>query len=176
MRIDFAPVIEIPARAIDYSIGWKGRSPMTDDEKKVKHLELIQGVVNRLAGNSFSMKGWSITLVSALFALAAKDANVRYAALALLPALCFWGLDAYYLRQERLFRKLYDAVRTDKKFLDPRKPGEPGQPIASFSMNTAPVNSEVDSWSSVLISPTIVWLHAPITIAVVAVIIYAALM
>jgi len=64
---------------------------MTDDEKQIKHLELIQQVVSRLAGNSFSIKGWSITLVSALFELAAKDSNVRYAILALLPALCFWG-------------------------------------------------------------------------------------
>lgn len=33
-----------------------------------KHLALVQGVINRLAGNSFSLKGWSVTLVSALLA------------------------------------------------------------------------------------------------------------
>ena len=41
-----------------------------------KHLELIQGVINRMAGNSFHLKGWSVVLVSALFALAASNAKV----------------------------------------------------------------------------------------------------
>src|SRR5438552_18609082 len=120
---------------------------MDADEQKAKHLEMIQAVVSRLAGNSFSVKGWSITLVSALFALAAKDANVRYAVLALLPALCFWGLDAYYLRQERLFRKLYDAVRTGATVGDPPTPV-----IQLFSMNTTPVSPMVDSWARTAIS------------------------
>ncbi len=40
-------------------------------EAKLKHLEMIQGVVNRMASNSFQLKGWSVVLVSALFALAA---------------------------------------------------------------------------------------------------------
>src|SRR5438552_10615326 len=128
---------------------------MDADEQKAKHLEMIQAVVSRLAGNSFSVKGWSITLVSALFALAAKDSNPRYAALALLPALCFWGLDAYYLRQERLFRKLYEAVRTGAAV------GDPQLVIELYSMNTTPVSSSVDSWSSTLVSKSIFWLHSP---------------
>jgi hypothetical protein len=32
---------------------------------KIKHLEMIQAVISRLANNSFLLKGWSITLVSA---------------------------------------------------------------------------------------------------------------
>ncbi|UCC30380.1 MAG: hypothetical protein JSU86_19540 [Phycisphaerales bacterium] len=82
-----------------------------DEERLVKHLGFIQGVINQMAHNSFLLKGWSVTLVAAIFVLAAKDANERYAILGLLPGLAFWGLDAYYLRQERLFCKLYDAVR-----------------------------------------------------------------
>jgi len=141
---------------------------MTADEQKAKHLEMIQAVVSRLAGNSFSIKGWSITLVSALFALAAKDANVRYAALALLPGLCFWGLDAYYLRQERLYRKLYNAVRIAPAL------GNPPTVLDPFSMDTTPLVAQVDSWAGTVASKTIFWLHAPIVSAVVAVMIYAA--
>jgi hypothetical protein len=48
---------------------------MTDNY--IKHLEMIQGVVDRLAENSFKYKGWCITLVSALLALAAKDLHGR---------------------------------------------------------------------------------------------------
>lgn len=60
-------------------------------EPNDKHLALVQGVVNRLAGNSFALKGWSVTLVSALLALAAKDADTWLVAIALLPTLTFGG-------------------------------------------------------------------------------------
>jgi hypothetical protein len=142
---------------------------MAADEQNLKHLEMIQSVISRLAGNSFSMKGWSITLIAALMALAAKDANERYAAVALFPALCFWGLDAYYLRQERLFRKLYDAVSLNLKV------GQPAEPIPSLSMNTKPVTHLVEPWACILISKSVFWLHFPIVVSVVVVIIYAAI-
>ena len=80
-------------------------------EKKLKHLELIQGVVNRMAHCSFLLKGWSVILVSGLFALAAKEANPLFVYLAYLPVIAFWVLDGYYLYQERLYRKLYGQVR-----------------------------------------------------------------
>lgn len=79
-------------------------------EIKIKHLELLQSVVNRMASNSFLIKGWVTTLSSALFALSAKDSDQSYAFLAVYPALVFWGLDAYYLQLERKFRKKYDAA------------------------------------------------------------------
>ena len=79
-------------------------------ESKRKHLELIQGVINRMAGNSFPLKGWSVTLTSALFALAAKDANPFFVDLAYFPSATFWALDVYFLRQERLYRELYREV------------------------------------------------------------------
>ena len=47
-------------------------------ENKLKHLEFIQTVINRMAGNCFLLKGWAITLVAALFALSAKDTNHNY--------------------------------------------------------------------------------------------------
>jgi hypothetical protein len=46
-------------------------------ESKLKHLEFIQNVITRMNTNSFLIKVWVATLVSALFALAAKDANQR---------------------------------------------------------------------------------------------------
>src|SRR6185369_731280 len=120
-------------------------------------------VITRLAGNSFSMKGWSITVIAALMALAAKEANERYAAVALFPALCFWGLDAYYLRQERLFRRLYDAVRSEEKV------GKPPEPIPLLSMNTKLIEASVESWFRIVISGTVFWLHFPILVSVVVV-------
>src|SRR5712692_9978631 len=80
-------------------------------DSKLKHLEFVQSVVSRMAGNSFLLKGWSVTLAAALFALSAKDANPRLIAIAYYPILVFWLLDGYFLSQERLFRALYDKVR-----------------------------------------------------------------
>ena len=80
-------------------------------ENKIKHLEIIQGVINRMAGNSFALKGWAVTLVAGIFALASKDADKLYFLVAYIPIIVFWGLDSYYLLQERLYRSLYDKVR-----------------------------------------------------------------
>ena len=33
-------------------------------ENKIKYLEMIQSVINRMANNSFCLKGWTVTLVS----------------------------------------------------------------------------------------------------------------
>lgn len=81
-------------------------------ERRLAYLEMVQAVIARMATNSFRTKGWSVTLVTALFALAAvDDMNEFFVYVAYFPAVMFWVLDAYFLRQERLFRKLYDDVR-----------------------------------------------------------------
>lgn len=36
-------------------------------EEKIRHLEMVQGIINRMAGNSFFLKGWMVTLVTAFF-------------------------------------------------------------------------------------------------------------
>ena len=108
-------------------------------EKKLKHLEFIQAVVNRMSGNSFLLKGWSVTLVAALFALAAKDSNKNYIVVAYFPVLIFWLLDAYFLSQERLFRSLYEAVsKTSEDHID-------------FSMSTEPFENSKNNWAILLL-------------------------
>lgn len=79
-------------------------------EAKLKHLELIQGVINRLAGDSARLKNWSVTLVAALFVLLARADRAEYIHVVFVPILAFWALDGYFLCQERLFRALYDHV------------------------------------------------------------------
>ena len=81
----------------------------THGPNKHKHLEMIQGVISRLAANSFSIKQWTVMLVSALLVLIARDGSVPIW-VALLPVIAFWGLDGYFLWQERRFRDLYSDV------------------------------------------------------------------
>ncbi len=114
-----------------------------------EHLDYIQNAINRMANNSFLIKGWTITFISLLFVLSIKESNIWFLALTFLPLFCFWGLDAYYLWQEKLFRKLYDLVRAGKI-------KEP------FTMNTRPLREYVCGWLTTLFSPTIVWLYLTI--------------
>lgn len=112
---------------------------------KHKHLDFIQSAVNRMAGNLFLLKGWSITLIAALFALAAKDANRSYFVIAYFPLFIFWSLDGYFLSQERKFRALYDYVRTlDESQID-------------FSMDTKPFSKDMrNTWAGSASSKTLV--------------------
>lgn len=80
-------------------------------EDKYKHLEMIQNIIQRMATNSFMLKGWAVTLIVAIFALADKDMNQNYFGLTYIPAITFWFLDSYYLQLERKFKMLYDIVR-----------------------------------------------------------------
>jgi len=82
------------------------------NEKKLKHLEFIQNIITRMNANSFVIKGWSVTLVSALFALAADKTNLFFVLIAYLPALVFWGLDGFFLSTEKQYRELYEEVTT----------------------------------------------------------------
>jgi hypothetical protein len=127
-------------------------------ENKRAHLEMLQGVINRMAGNSFSLKEWSVILVSALLALAAGGCNRAFVYLACVPIFAFWILDSYFLRQERLFRKLYDRVRQiDESAID-------------FSMDTSVVSAEVQSWARVSISKTLLIFHGAMLVSVLIVI------
>lgn len=95
----------------------KNAIPMaaTNGDNKRKHLEFVQGVITRMANTSFLLKGWSITVVAGLFALGASERKVSILLLALVLNLVFWFLDAFFLRQERMYRALYDAVRVKQE-------------------------------------------------------------
>ena len=88
------------------------------DNNRVAHLQMLQNVISRMASNSSMFKGWAVTLVAAAFALAAKDAEQRYLLVAYVPTAMFWVVDAYYLRVERQFCDLYEAVASSKEEVD----------------------------------------------------------
>lgn len=76
-----------------------------------KEIDLIQSCVNRMAQNSFMVKGWLITLVTVILALLPENVNVRgVCVIVLLATFCFWYLDAFFLRLERLYRWKYEWV------------------------------------------------------------------
>ena len=84
-------------------------------ESKSKHLEFVQAAINRMAGNSFLLKGWAITVAGGLLALTFKEINRHYLYISLVVLVMFWLLDGYYLSRERRFVALYDDVRKRKE-------------------------------------------------------------
>ncbi len=81
---------------------------MATTDSKLKHLEFIQNTINRMASNSFLLKGWAVTLVSALLALSFKETSWLYIVVSLSVLTFFWLLDSYYLGQERAYIRLYE--------------------------------------------------------------------
>ena len=123
-------------------------------DKKLKHLEMIQSTISRMASNSFALKGWAVTLIAGIFVLASKDTDKAYFLIAYIPIIVFWGLDAYYLLQERLFRALYDKIRTiDEEEID-------------FSMDTAPseFHTGKNTYCNCLGSKTILGFYLPLAL------------
>lgn len=88
--------------------------PAEFDDTTLKHLEFIQANIDRMARNSFLLKAWSVTLVAAIIVLTVRDPSIYFMLIALFPALMFWGLDGFYLSQERLFRQLHKDVVAGK--------------------------------------------------------------
>ena len=121
-------------------------------EAKLKHLEFIQGIVNRLATDSFRLKGWTVVLISALVVLLARTERIEIAHVSVAPVVAFWGLDGYFLWQARLFRALYDHVRQLK------------ESDIDFSMDIRPFKTNyARTWLGATLSRTLIGFYGALT-------------
>jgi hypothetical protein len=123
------------------------------DQARIDHLHMIQGVITRMAANSFALKTLAVALSAAVLAYtgAVADPSPIIVLAALLPLVMFWGLDAQYLRLERLFRRHYDAVRRD----------EVQEP---FTMDIGPYQQAEQHLFRIAFSWSVVIFYAPIAI------------
>ena len=115
------------------------------DERKeymLKEIALVQKIIKRMASNSFLIKGWTITLVVATLLL---KGNKNQVLIVFIPLLVFWFLDAYFLWQERLYRKLYDWVVENRLKTDEHL----------FSMNAYRFKDKVQSKLRIMFSVTL---------------------
>ena len=71
------------------------------------HLTILEGIIERMAGNSAASKTWCITLVSAILVVVATEGTAKLAVIALLPVALFVLLDSYYLALEKIYRESY---------------------------------------------------------------------
>lgn len=132
------------------------------NDNKLKHLELIQVVISRMAGNLFYLRGWVITLVAGVLVLLAQTESGRLPIIFLsLVIVLFWGYDAYFLALERMYRDLYDKVR---KLKDEE---------IDFSMDISEFEKyKKNSMIFCFFSPTLRYFYAPLLLATLYVIFF----
>ncbi len=125
-----------------------------------KHMDYVQAVITRLANNSLLIKGWALTLSSALLGVAITQKNAGLALVAIVPVAAFWVLDTYYLLQERAFRDMYAEVAAKR--------------LRDFTINPKP-HADSQSWWGVGFSLSLrVFYLAIIVLTVVVAVILAA--
>ncbi len=132
------------------------------NEKKLKHLEFIQGIISRMGGNLFYLRGWVITLVAGVLVLLTQigDGQLPIIFLALITAL-FWVYDGYFLSLERNYRKLYDRVRMMK------------EEDIDFSMSIKDFKKDWDSsMPACIFSPTLRYFYGLLLLAILYVIFF----
>lgn len=126
----------------------------------VKHLEFLQAVITRLNNTSFLIKGWAMTLTAGVVGLAAGQGDLRICGAGLVPVSSFWLLDSYFLRHERMYRRLYDTVR--------RSDGS----VEAFSMDASPHKADVPFMSAAS-SPLLLLFYATSVITLLSLTILA---
>ena len=123
-------------------------------EYMLKEVDIIQDIIKRMAFNSFMIKGWAITLVVVALLLKGTEYQVW---IAFIPLLVFWFLDAYFLWQERMYRKLYEWVVNNRMKTDEYL----------FDMNAYRFKDEVQSRFRIMFSITLGWFYGSIAILIV---------
>ncbi len=128
---------------------------MTDHTNLHKELDLIQGVITRMANNSFMLKGWAVSLAVLVPAITNNSLHEKLglATYAVLVAIigCFWSLDAWFLHKERCYRKLYDDVRKKRLNADMTE---------QYNMDYRPYLKDVDNIQSIMWSATLKYFYA----------------
>ncbi len=123
-------------------------------EYMIKEIDIIQDVIKRMAFNSFMIKGWAITLVVVTLLLKGTEYQVW---IAFIPLLVFWFLDAYFLWQERMYRKLYEWVINNRLKTEEYL----------FDMNAYRFEGEVQSRFRIMFSITLGWFYGSIAILII---------
>ncbi len=127
---------------------------LTDGERLeylFRELELVEGVIARLASNSFAIKGWALTLITGSLVLDSYGGGVF---VAFIPLVGFWCLDASYLRRERLYRKLFDFVADNRLSTD----------AGLLRMDVSRFRADVPSGLSTVFSSSLFWFYFPIAL------------
>lgn len=133
-------------------------------DAKIAGLGILQSIISRMASNSFYIKGWDLTIFIGVIALK-KDiihyGNAIFWAL-MVTSVSFFLLDAYYLQQEMIFRKIYNIL-SEKKSDD--------ENVNFFRINPMQYEElkgvETLKYTESLFSKTVILFHAPLFLIII---------
>jgi len=124
-------------------------------EYMLKEIDIIQDIINRMAFNSFIIKGWTITLV--VVSLLLKGIDKYQVWIAFIPLIVFWVLDAYFLWQERMYRKLYEWVINNRLKTEEYL----------FDMDAYRFKDKIQSIPRIMFSLTLGWFYGSIALLII---------
>lgn len=135
------------------------------NEELFKEIDLIQSCIERMARNSFMIKGWALTILAGFIAFL-QDSVLTSPWLVIcgiiIPILGFWYIDAYFLHTEKCYRKLYNWTITNRKI---------GNRELQYNLDPSRFKKECGSIFKVFISPTLsVFFGIPILVMIIIVI------
>jgi len=131
------------------------------DEIFCEYLNMIHKIIDRLARNSFQIKAWTAAIFAAIIVLTYSIINILIFFVLILTVSLFWALDSYYLKQERLFRKLYEHKVNE--YNDEAKRIN----IKIFDMSVIDYKSEVKSVPKTMISISESFFYIPFIITLI---------
>ncbi|MCW7475631.1 hypothetical protein [Leptospira levettii] len=123
---------------------------MSDENKQ--YLEFIQHTINRMASNSFYIKGFSVTVLSAIFAIFANNPYKYILIVGYFPTISSWLLDTYYLQLERQYRNLYNDATGITTY----------KPVSTYDLNAKDYILEDDKFYKIAISFSQILTYPPI--------------
>lgn len=136
-----------------------------DNQELYKEIDLIQGCINRMAKNSFMVKGWALTVFAGVIAISKTEVINNLLLLictVLVPYLAFWLLDAFFLHTERKYRKMYAWILQERK----RDNTE-----YQYDLNPARFNDEVGCMAHSFFSKTLLLFYGIPTVVIIVLII-----
>lgn len=84
---------------------------MKKEDILLKEIDLIQNCIQRMAKNSFVVKGWLVSLFAVIVALLPEKFDITCLSISgFLTVMCFWYMDGFFLKIETLYRWKYEWV------------------------------------------------------------------
>lgn len=148
-------IIDKVSSFLETSYMVKGKEKQASERREylLKEVEVVQDIIKRMSSNSFLIKGWTITLVVGALLL---NGNQFHVIVAYIPLLVFWSLDAYFLRQERMYRKLHEWVIKNRLKTEDHL----------FDLNATRFRDEVPSSIETMFSTTLLVFYGSIGVSI----------
>lgn len=136
-----------------------------DNQELYKEIDLIQGCINRMAKNSFMVKGWALTIFAGVIAISKTEVINNLWLLVctiLIPYTAFWLLDAFFLHTERKYCKMYTWILQERK---------KGNTEYQYDLNPTRFNKDVGCMSHSFFSKTLLLFYGIPVIVIILLII-----